>query len=255
MKKDQISSVVRALQILECFTGGKTEWTLKELTQELDLPSTTIFRQLSTLMDCNYLEQDSVRKSYKIGARLLQLSGAVISQADLRQTARPVLEQLSGIVRETVNLSTLIDHDIFYLDKVEEYRSVICHTRIGSRVPAYATSCGKAMLAYMPEDVVEEYCDWISHCPPLTDATIMDPSLFRKELAETRLRGYAMDNGEIEIGLICIGAPIFDAFKHTIAAVSVAGPEFRMKENQEMIIREVKRAANDISHFMGYHEC
>lgn len=254
MKKDQISSVVRALQILECFMNGKAEWTLKELTQELDLPSTTVFRQLSTLVDCNYLEQNSGRKSYKIGARLLQLSGAVISQADLRQTARPILERLSNAVRETVNLSTLIEHDIFYLDKVEEYRSVICHTRIGSRVPAYATSCGKAMLAYAPENVVEEYCTWISACPPLTDATISDPETFRRELAETRLRGYAMDNGEIETGLICIGAPIFDAFRHAVAAVSVAGPEFRMKENQEMIIREVKRAAMDISRFMGYHE-
>jgi len=254
MKKDQISSVVRALQILECFMGGKTEWTLKELSRELDLPTTTVFRQLSTLVECNYLAQEASRKSYKIGARLLQLSGAVISQADLRQTARPILERLSSIVRETVNLSTLIDHDIFYLDKVEEYRSVICHTRIGSRVPAYATSCGKAMLAFMPEQLVDEYCDWMKSCPPLTDATISDPEVLREELAKTRMQGYAMDNGEIEIGLICIGAPIFDAFKHTIASVSVAGPEFRMKENQEMIIREVKSAASDISRFMGYHE-
>ena len=254
MKKDQISSVVRALQILECFTGSRTEWTLKELTQELDLPSTTIFRQLSTLVECNYLEQNPSRKSYKVGARLLQLSGAVISQADIRQNARPILERLSGVVRETVNLSTLIDHDIFYLDKVEEYRSVICHTRIGSRVPAYATSCGKAMLAYAPENVVDEYCDWLLTCPPLTDATISDPEVFRRELVEVRQRGYAMDNGEIETGLICIGAPIFDAFRHAVASVSVAGPEFRMKENQEMITREVMRAAGDISRFMGYHE-
>lgn len=254
MKKDQISSVVRALQILECFASGRSEWTLKELTQELDLPSTTIFRQLSTLVDCNYLVQDPGRKSYRVGAQLLQLSGAVIGQTDLRQAARPVLERLSGLVRETVNLSTLIDHDIFYLDKVEQYRSVICHTRIGSRVPAYATSCGKAMLSYASESVIDEYCEWMRGCPPLTSATISDPEVFRRELAETRLRGYAMDNGEIETGLICIGAPIFDAFRRVTASVSVAGPEFRMKEHKEMIIREVMRAAGDISRLMGYHE-
>jgi len=147
MAKEQVSSILRALQILECFMDSNTEWTLKALVDHLGLPTTTVFRQVSTLADQKYLEQDPIRKSYRPGPRLLLLSSAILSQSDLRRTARPELERLSDTLKETINLSVLLEHDIFYLDKVETHRSIVCNTQVGSRAPAYATSAGKAMLA------------------------------------------------------------------------------------------------------------
>ncbi|MEI3305348.1 MAG: helix-turn-helix domain-containing protein [Dysosmobacter sp.] len=85
MAKEQVSSILRALQILECFTDNETEWTLKALVEQLGLPTTTVFRQLSTLTDRQYLEQDPIRKSYRVGPRLLQLSSAIVGQSDLRR--------------------------------------------------------------------------------------------------------------------------------------------------------------------------
>lgn len=73
MAKEQVSSILRALQILECFMDRETEWTLKELVDHLDLPSTTVFRQVSTLAERQYLVQDPVRKSYRVGPRLMLL--------------------------------------------------------------------------------------------------------------------------------------------------------------------------------------
>ena len=132
MAKEQVSSILRALQILECFMDRETEWTLKALVDHLDMPSTTVFRQVSTLAERQYLVQDPVRKSYRVGPRLMLLASAILGQSDLRRVARPELEHLSDTVHETINLSVLLEHDIFYLDKVETHRSIVCNTQIGA---------------------------------------------------------------------------------------------------------------------------
>lgn len=231
-----------------------TEWTLKNLVERLNLPTTTVFRQISTLVERQYLEQDPIRKSYRIGPRLYLLSSAILGHSDLRSLARPEMERLSDVVQETVNLSVLLEHDIFYLDKVETHRSVVCNTRVGSRAPAYATSGGKAMIANMDEEYVDEYCQWMLDQKPLTDTTITDPNQLRDELVKARLNGFALDNGEIEPGLICIGAPIYDLSGHVCAAVSIAGPNYRMKVDEAFITGEVKKSAEHISALLGYRK-
>ena len=253
MAKEQVSSILRALQILECFMDSNTEWTLKALVDQLGLPTTTVFRQVSTLADQKYLEQDPIRKSYRPGPRLLLLSSSILGQSDLRRTARPELERLSVTLKETINLSVLLEHDIFYLDKVETHRSIVCNTQVGSRAPAYATSGGKAMLACQSEEYIDSYCRWMAQAArPLTSHTITDPEQLRKELAFARLHGYAMDKGEIEEGLICVAAPICDMNHRAVGAVSVSGPDYRMQEDQEMMIREVRQTAQNISRLLGF---
>ncbi|WP_295582794.1 IclR family transcriptional regulator [uncultured Oscillibacter sp.] len=253
MAKEQISSILRALRILECFMDGETEWTLKALVEHLGLPTTTVFRQVSTLAERQYLEQDPVRKSYRPGPRLLLLSSAILGQSDLRRTARPELERLSDTLKETINLSVLLERDIFYLDKVETHRSIVCNTQVGSRAPAYATSAGKAMLACQDDDQIEAYCRWMEEAAyPLTGKTITSPERLREELAAARLRGYAIDDGEIEDGLLCVAAPICDMNHRPVGAVSVSGPDYRMQADQAVMIREVCRTAQNISRLLGY---
>ena len=216
---------------------GETEWTLKALVDQLGLPTTTVFRQVATLTERRYLEQDPVRKSYRPGPRLLMLASAILGQSDLRRTARPELERLSDILQETINLSVLLEHDIFYLDKVETHRSIVCNTQVGSRAPAYATSGGKVMLACQSEAYIDDYCRWMeSSAVPLTVGTIVDPEQLRRELSFARIHGYALDDGEIEEGLICVAAPICDMNHRAVGAVSVSGPDYRMRADQEMIV-------------------
>ena len=238
MAKEQVSSILRALEILECFMDNETEWTLKRLVAQLDLPTTTVHRQLSTLTDRGYLVQDPVRKSYRVGPRLLLLSSTVLSHSDLRSTARPELEKLSATVKETINLSVMLDREIFYLDKVETFRSVVCNTKVGTRAPAHATSGGKIMLAFHDPDYVDAYCRDL-------------PQMQREQLAQARINGFAIDDGEIEPGLICVGAPIFGLDQTVVAAVSIAGPTFRMKEELDVMTRAVKATAANISRLMG----
>lgn len=253
MAKEQVSSILRALQILECFMDHNTEWTLKALVDRLDLPTTTVFRQVSTLTSQQYLVQDAVRKSYRIGPRLMLLASSILGQSNLRQIARPELERLSNVVRETINLSLLIEHDIFYLDKVETHRSIVCNTKVGSRAPAYATGSGKVMLAGQSQSDVDAYCEWMQHnAQALTAHTITDPDKLREELAQARLQGFAVDRGEIEVGLTCVAAPIYDIDRRVAAAVSISGPDYRMQEDWETMVREVRAAADSISRLLGY---
>ena len=138
MAKEQVSSILRALQILECFMDRETEWTLKALVDHLDMPSTTVFRQVSTLAERQYLVQDPVRKSYRVGPRLMLLASAILGQSDLRRVARPELEHLSDTVHETINLSVLLEHDIFYLygelKNSRKLASVIVKARATQRI-------------------------------------------------------------------------------------------------------------------------
>ena len=117
MAKENVSSTLRTLDVLECFMDTTTEWTLKNLVEYLGLPTTTVFRHVSTLTQRDYLVQDPIRKSYRVGPRLLILASTLLSNSDLRKVARPELEKLSAAVKETINLSLLIERDIFYLDK------------------------------------------------------------------------------------------------------------------------------------------
>ena len=251
MAKETVSSILRILNILECFMDTSTEWTLKNLVDKLDLPTTTVYRQVATLMERGYLVQDPVRKSYQIGPRLLLLSSSVLNQSDIRGIARPELEKLSVSVKETINLSVLLDREILYLDKVETFRSVVCNTKIGTRAPAHATSGGKIMLAYKDKVFIDDYCAHLSEMFHPTDKTISDPGQLRDELAHARLVGYAIDDGEIEPGLICVGAPILGMDRTALAAVSIAGPTFRMKKEPEDMIYQVQRTAANISSLLG----
>lgn len=251
MAKENVSSILRMLDILECFMDSSKEWTLKNLVQELDLPTTTVFRHVSTLAERGYLTQDPVRKSYSVGPRLLMFASTIVSRSDLRSVARPELERLSEAVKETINLSVLMDRDIFYLDKVETFRSVVCNTKIGMRVPAHATSCGKIMLAHKSEEYVDTYCKSLPGTALVTEKTITSPRRLREELAKARINGYAIDDEEIEAGLICVGAPIIGMNHEVLAAVSIAGPSFRMKQELDTMIREVKRTAENISKLLG----
>ena len=255
MAKEQVSTVLRALDILECFMDHSTEWTLKGITEHLGLPTTTVYRQLTTLAEKQYLTYNKQDRTYRIGPRFLLLCSTIVGHSDLRSIAHPEMEEFSGRVMETINLSMLLDNDIFYLDKVESRRSIVCNTRVGSRVPAYATSCGKAILAFQAPERVQAYCQWMAqYAVLLTEKTIIDPIRFTQELVQVQKNGYAVDDGEIEPGLICFAAPIYDMNRQVIAAISVSGPEFRMRQEHDFMIRQVRQSAKTISRYLGYSE-
>ena len=252
MSEEKITSVVRALKILECFMDFSKEWTTKSLSSYLGLPTTTVYRQLSTLTELGYLQQDPLRKSYAIGHKLLLLSSVISNHSDLHSIAYPEMKKLSAIVKETINLTILVDNEVFYVNKVETFRTVVCNTKIGSKAHAHASSGGKVILSDQSDEFIDNYCALLPTLEPLTPYTNSSPERLRQELAQVREQGYAVDIGEVEAELICIAAPIRDNSKRIIAAISIAGPSFRMEKDMDFMISEVKKAGANISELLGY---
>ncbi len=164
---------------------------------------------------------------FRLGLRLFDLGNRAIEQYDLRERAQPHLRRLVAETEETAHLCILEGAHVIYIDKIEPARSVRMITRIGASNPVHCTSVGKAMLAFLPEERLDEMLRRIRF-ERFTPRTIVTPEALRAEIEKTRRRGYAVDDEEFEEGLRCIAVPVLDAQRLPVAAVSVSGPSFRV---------------------------
>lgn len=250
--RDQVNSIARVLNIIECFAFEKAEWSLSDLAEQTGLPNSTLHRQLSTLVAAGYLKQDSLRGFYQIDNRFLLLACSLMSKFDLRMIARPHLEQLSEKTGETVHLCMLSGFDMFYVEKIESQYSVSCNSQIGSRLPAHVASAGKVLLSGQSDSFLREYIKEIPNMPVFTKHTITDPDLLISELVAVQKNGYALDHEESEEGLVCVAAPVRNMDQQIIAAVSVSGPSFRFADQIEKALPHLYKCTAEISRLLGY---
>jgi DNA-binding IclR family transcriptional regulator len=191
-----------------------------------------------------------------VGTRLLELSSGVTEQIDVRAEARPALERLSTLIGETANLSVRSGDNLVYIDQVQSERLVRMFTRVGSSAPLYCTGSGKLFLAFVPEGQFErEFNRYLleQRLEPRTPHTIVRPQALREELRRIRERGYSFDNEEMEEGVICVAAPIFDRSGQIVAAISVSGPSNRLKNGHiSEAVEPVVTAVAEVSARLGY---
>ena len=222
-----IESVSRALDLLEAVANE--ELGLVELSRRTGLQPSTTHRLLATLKARGYVWRDEDSGRYLLGYRVLRLgSGLERRSSGLTTIARPYMERLHKITRETVYLTVLDGGDVVYLHQMLRDPSPDMLTVPGLRVPAHASALGKAMLAFSEPDIV----DAALGDQPLeryTERTITDRALLDRALATVRGQGYAINLGEFMEGLICVAAPIFDDAGHVAGALSVSGPTLRMR--------------------------
>jgi len=246
-----VKSVERALSILECFNGS-AERKLSEIVEEMQLSKSTVYGLVNTLTAKGFLEQNPLTKGYRLGIKLFELGGLVLKRMDLRNEAKPFCMELSKKYNATVHLAAYYEDEVVYVDKVDSPGSIIIYSQIGKRAPMHCTGVGKAIMAYLPRNVIENYLK--KHpLQKFTDYTITDTEQLIKELKLTRKRGYAIDNEEIEFGLRCIAAPIFSHRDFPVAAVSISAPTARLPEEEiETIASDVQMYAQQISQRLGY---
>ena len=197
-----------------------------EIASALDVYPSVISRLLATLKKDRLVRQNPLTLKYQLGSGILELSAAVIDSMDLASIARPALEELNRITNETVLLMVVEGSHGVYLQRVDSPHGVAIRSRVGGREPLHASSVGKALLAHLPEEQVDRILAERG-LPPRTPNTITDPIVFREHLAEIRQKGYAIDDEEGEIGIRCIGAPVFNHLRQPVAAVSIAAPAYR----------------------------
>lgn len=249
-------SVARALDMLELVAKSPDELTISEISRQLAIPKSTAFDIITTLLDKGYLDLANDRlKSLKLGVKLFQTGAVYLDQTPLHKAARPILEDLSAEAKETSFLAIENDGLLVYLDKVESPESVRTSAGIGSNNPMYCTGLGKALLATMPDETIKTTITRMGGLKPVTPYTITSEEQFFNIIAESRQRGYVIDDREHNMDVFCVAAPIYNAYGKAQAAISIASLFTKIKNNPERIAilgKLISEAALNLSHNIGF---
>lgn len=220
-----VQSVHRALDVLEALAAAGGTASLTDLAAACGLPVPTLHRLASTLADRGYLRQAPNRR-YSLGSRLVPLG--TDAHALLGERALPVLRGLAELTGESANLAVLTQGRAEYVAQAPGRHTMRTFTEVGNRVALHCTGVGKALLAA----IAPAHAARLLGTAPLearTAATLTDPAAVRAELALIRERGYALDEGEMEVGVRCVAVGMPGAAP---MAVSVSGPAARMTDDR-----------------------
>lgn len=241
-----LQSVANALDILDLLTDVE-ELSVPEIADAMGLSRSSVFRLLSTLENRRFVRKTNQAK-YRLGIKLTAMGNIVQNRMEIVQYAHSHMLELSRLSGETCNLAIWdSDTKIRFVDRVLNSQSIRTDTRIGSTIYAHLLGSGKALLAFAAPAQQEAYYS-AADFTPHTERSILTPSQLRVELENIRARGYAFDNCEAEDGLFCIGAPVFDGNGKAVAAISISGPESRMRKNEERCIALLRQTARDITY-------
>jgi DNA-binding IclR family transcriptional regulator len=247
-----VDAAAKALRLLDAFTVERPSLSLSQLIERTGLPRATAFRLLATLEECGYVVKDGA--NYFPGFKLFVLGNIVADGLDVRRQARRHLEALRDETGETVQLAVLEEWQIVHLDRALSRQSVAYMvSHIGLILPAYCTALGKALLAYQSEDLVYAWAS-TQELRRLTPNTITSADVLLDELRRIRTRGYSIDSEERELGIRCVGAPIFNHEGQPVAAISLGAPTDRLPRTIEgsEIAMQVVATARRISRELGY---
>lgn len=252
MAADKIQIMERMINILDCFTLERPALGVREVARMVDLSSSTAGRLMSSMRDLRLLNQNPVTKLYSIGSRVLTWAGIYTATSDLRAVALPIMVNLLEQTRETISLYVLEGRERVCIERLESPEPVRITARVGRRIPLYAGSAGKCMLAFMSEKKCEEILNKIV-MTPLTSATIRDKDTLRKDLEKIRNEGCSVSLGEWILEASGVAAPIYNEFGTLVAALTISGPGQRFTDEKIEQYKElVKEKALEISLKSGY---
>lgn len=251
-------SLERGLAILSAFGRGGSSLGIAQLGRELDLSRSTTHRYVATLAMLGYLEQDAATKKYRLGPRVIDLGLAAINSMEVREVSAPHLQQLSDETGYTVNMAVLDGLDIVYVDRCRNSRAgqreIDLNLHVGSRLPAYCTSMGKVLLAFLPTHDRNTLLDGAS----LTRRgpnTITAKRKLLKELERVRQTRLAVNNEELAYGLRSIAVPVWSQTGDVVAAINIAVHRslVSMDELLEDLAPALVATASEISARIGFN--
>ena len=247
-----IQSVDRALQILSLFSHRCPVLGVTEISRSLNLSKGTVHGLIRTLLRQGFLQQDLPSRKYRLGLKIYELGIILAGTLEINQKAAGLINQLAKTTQRIVRVA-IWDGDSMVItsDAHPRPRAVLPH-QFGPRVHAYCSAIGKAVLAFMEEELVKRYLQR-NELVAFTDATITDPEKLFADLEATRKRGYAIDRQEAVQGLICIGAPVFHRDAHVAGSISLSGSVQRMADDKIVALsEELLKTTGEVSRYMGY---
>ncbi|KDR96488.1 transcriptional regulator, IclR family [Peptoclostridium litorale DSM 5388] len=253
MNSDIINSVDRALDILILLYREQREMGVTEISKELGIYKSTIYRTLHTLENKGFIQQNSENGKYWLGIKLYAIGMSVGEKMPLNEVIQPYAKALSEEFGEVVNVSildtTTYKHPktILIIKEEKQGQMLTVNPKLGSISESHYSAVGKCLLAFSEDEVVEKMKD--VDFSSKTENAIKNWDQLCEELEMVRKQGYALDNEEAEVGLTCVAAPILDKNNRAAAAISLSGPTSRinMPGKFETILGAVKKAAKEIS--------
>ncbi len=236
----------KALDVLDAVGRSASGLAQAELAARLDLPRTTLYRLLGTLVARGLLRRDPLRRVYCLGFRCFEYARAAYAMPDLVAAAGAELRALRDMTGETTYLAALDGLEVISLERCDGAHGQRSQTVLGQRKPLHCTSQGKAILAALPaaqrDAIVKDIV-----LTPVTPRSITDRRRLQAELSLTSTRGWSLDDEEIVPGVRCCGAPIVDKDGQVRGAISMAGPAFRLSlERLALLGPEVADAARRV---------
>jgi IclR family transcriptional regulator, pca regulon regulatory protein len=249
-------SLERGLAILGCFTPERPILGIADIAEELGMSRSTTHRYVTTLLALGYLEQGKSRK-YRLGLRVTDLGMSALNATGLRENVQPYLQELRQRTGFTVGLSVLDGGEVLLVDRARSWRRAQRESDLGlhpgSRLPAYCTAMGKILLAYLPEQIRNDTLSQLKLTRKGPN-TITSKQALRIELERVAEDGLAVDDQELNAGLVAIAAPVRDESREVVAAVGIAAhPEaISLGDLVEALNPHLVSTASRISSRLGY---
>lgn len=249
--EENLKSLNKVATILDCFSTTHRAMSLAEICKQTGYPRSTTHRLLASMREVGLLDQDRERERYRLGIKLFAYGNIVLANMDLHREARPFAETLGRMTGLSVHLAVFGGERAVVIHRAEPAPGGLTPLNLLENAPVHCTSIGKAILAFQPESVVTRVIE--AGLARYTDSTITDGDLLRRELETVRQQGYAVDNGEHQPGLRCIGAPIRDQFGRVFASISATGSAIQSPvDRQASVSAMVIHHANQISSHLGF---
>lgn len=242
----RIQVIDRAAALLDAIARYPEPISLKVLSAETGLHTSTAHRILSSLIDNRFVERDPAGR-YRLGIHLLQLGVRLHNKIDLRSVALPYMEALRDQLNESVNLTLREGDVVVYIEKATPNRMMHVQQVVGSRAPLHVTAIGKLMLGAGSDDDIRSYAQR-TNLPAYTRNTLSTLPQLLSVCQQAAQQGYALDNEEAEIGVGCIGVLIYDSTGRAVAGLSVSAP---MERRQMAWVEAVQAAGKAISAQLG----
>jgi IclR family transcriptional regulator, pca regulon regulatory protein len=220
-----VQSLDRGLAVICCFSAEQPRQTLAEVARQTGLSRAAARRSLITLQTLGYVGSDG--RQFYLTPRVLMLGYAYLSSLSLADVAQGHLSELANEVHESCSASVLDGFDIVYVARAATKRIMTISLSVGTRLPAYATSMGRVLLAALPCDQLDAYLDAVP-LAPLTERTIVDQERLRAEVQRTGARGWCLVDQELEDGVRSVAVPVHDSAGRVVAAINTSAHATRV---------------------------
>jgi DNA-binding IclR family transcriptional regulator len=246
-----VPAVVKAVRLLNLLVAAKEPLSLAALTDELDLPKSTIHALCATLVQSGLVRRYE-NGTYHLGSHVMDLSAAFLARTDVTTEFTSLGDSLRVLPEETIILSVLDGLDVVYVSCRNGNRPLGLNFRMGMRLPANCTASGKALLSTLSEARVAELAR-SNGLRSLTRKSVTDLPKLMKQLALARKRGYSIDDEETRDGMVCLGVPVFDSRStQAVAGVGVSLLKASLDARQkDRAVEAIQQMAAELSKRLG----